>query len=234
LPAQGSDFTSKLSFKVNGRAESLALDKYTLIIAGFTGSNREGVEKHLQELREQGIEVPDRVPTFYPIPSGLASQSATIKVKGKKTSGEIEPVLLISNGSYYITLGSDHTDREIEKKSIAESKASCPKPISSAAYPLEEAVRFWDHISIGSDTYQNGAWKSYQKGMVTDLIQPLKLAALLQKDRGSVPENLVMFLGTVPILDGKFVFSDGFRGSMIHNDSKFSLDLEYKVEVEDQ
>ena len=234
MPAQGSDFTSKLNFKVTGSKEPLVIDNYGLIIAGFTGSNREGVEKHLQELREQRIEVPDRVPTFYPIPSGLASQSATIKVKGKKTSGEIEPVLLISNGSYYITLGSDHTDREIEKKSIAESKASCPKPISSAAYPLEDAVRFWDHISIGSDTYQNGAWKSYQKGMVTDLIQPLKLAALLQKDRGSVPENLVMFLGTVPILDGKFVFSDGFRGSMIHNDSKFSLDLEYKVEVEDQ
>ena len=232
MPAQGSDFTSKLNFKVTGSKEPLVIDNYGLIIAGFTGSNREGVEKHLQELREQGIEVPDKVPTFYPISPDLATQKTVIRVSGKKTSGEIEPVLLISKGSYYITLGSDHTDRDIERKTIAGSKASCSKPLSSTAYPLEDAVRFWDHISINSDTYQNGVWKRYQSGNVTDLIQPLKLAALLQKERGTIPENLVMFLGTVPIEGGKFVFSDGFRGSMMNDNSQFSLGLEYMVEAE--
>lgn len=224
----------RLKFKVSGLNETIFVNDYDLFIAGFTGSNRENVEKHLQELRDQGIEVPEKVPSFYRVPPELASQDNIIKVRGRMTSGEIEPVLLISEGSYYITLGSDHTDRDIERRSIAESKASCPKPIADVAFPLEDAVKEWEKISLKSETFRSGAWKQYQKGKVTDLIQPLKLAAMLQEENGGIPRNLVMFLGTVPIEGGKFIFSEGFRGSMFHVNSNFSLNLEYRIEVEDK
>jgi len=220
-----------LRFKIEGRESPLEITNYSLVIAGFTGSDPVRVERHLSELREQGVVVPNKFPVFYPVPSELAVQNKTIEVSSERTSGEIEPVLIISKGQYYITLGSDHTDREIEKTSISMSKASCSKPLSDSALPLETVVRRWDNLIVRSETLAENQWRTYQVGRVNELIQPLRLLALMKNASGRIPDNLVMFLGTVPIQDGRFIFSTGFRGSLGDDSSSSLLGIHYEIKV---
>lgn len=223
-----------LKFDIPSTEKTISLSNYTLIIAGFTGSNTEKVKEHLDELQKQGITIPDEVPTFYRIPSENATQSEEISVVGTETSGEIEPVLLVKGGSYFISLGSDHTDREIEMKNIARSKASCQKPISRTAVPLEELALAWDHLELSSEVSESGKWVPYQIGKCLDLTHPLKLAGLLQKSLGRVPANAVIFLGTIPIIGGKFRFSEEFRGTLTNPESNLKLSVHYRVRREQQ
>lgn len=221
-----------LKFKIPSTEENISMSNYTLIIAGFTGSNTEKVKEHLIELQKQGIEVPDEVPTFYRIPPENATQSEEIPVIGEETSGEIEPVLLVKGGNYFISLGSDHTDRKIEMKSIAKSKASCKKPIAKAAVPLEDLALAWDQLTLSSEVHESGKWIKYQDGKCLDLTHPLKLVGKLQKEMGRVPENAVIFLGTIPIIGGKFHFSEGFRGDLTNPETGFRLSVDYIVRRE--
>jgi hypothetical protein len=218
-----------LEFQVPDSGKSISMDNFSLIIAGFTGSNTEKVKEHLHELEMQGIKVPKDVPSFYKIPSENAVQSDSITVVSRDTSGEIEPVLIIDHGSYYLTLGSDHTDREIEKKSIARSKSSCNKPLAGTAVPLEEIAIEWDNLILGSEVLEDGKWVPYQDGRCADLTHPLKLTGLLQKAQGKVPPNAIIFLGTIPIIGGKFRCSSGFRGHILSPDSGFRISLEYRI-----
>src|SRR5579872_4110068 len=78
-------------------------------------------------MRAHGVPIPDTYPTFYPVPTSLLTQELTIDVKTHESSGEVEPVLIVRDDAWYVTLGSDHTARDEEKFDIARSKAACPK-----------------------------------------------------------------------------------------------------------
>ena len=223
-----------LRFDVPSTEKSISLSNYTLIIAGFTGSNTEKVKEHLVELQKQGIKVPDEIPSFYRIPSENATQSDEISVVGGKTSGEIEPVLVVKDGSYFISLGSDHTDREMEIKSIARSKASCKKPISRIAVPMEHLALDWERLGLTSEVNESGKWVPYQDGRCADLTHPLKLAGLLQKDQGKVPVNAVIFLGTIPIIGGRFRFSEEFRGTLNNTETGLKLSIHYRIKRDEK
>src|SRR3954454_6515463 len=125
-----------LAFDLAGTGERLLLTDFDLVVAGYTGRD---------ELAAIGVPPPDSVPAFYELDASLATQERQVPVAGSNTSGEVEPVLVRSSGRLYLTVGSNHPGRDIERSSVADSKAACPKPLSTTLVALGEARSLdWD------------------------------------------------------------------------------------------
>lgn len=199
-----------ITFTVLGgaRAKLTLSPAAELAVAGYTGRDLAAVRHHIDELAAIGVAPPPAVPMVYRYPLSLLTSDGDLRVAGRETSGEVEPVLVRQDGAWYLGVGSDHTDRSLERQSVERSKAVCPKPVSSQliALPGDPAGgsldAAWDGIEISSwadgDLYQSAGLQSMR--LPSDLL-PTVLAA--------VPEgaDLVVFCGTVPLRTGTFVYA---------------------------
>jgi 4-hydroxyphenylacetate 3-monooxygenase len=218
-----------LEFDVVGdRPETLRLHDYALVVAGYTGSDEQSVRAHIEELEHIGIPAPSSVPAFYPLSSAVVSQADVVQVPSPNSSGETEPVLLRVAGSYYLTLGSDHTDREVERRSVLESKAICPKPIARTAYRLPTPFGPDDWASIVLSSTVDGA--PYQQGPATLLRNPISVLNAYFDIAADTGQDIVMFGGTVPIIGGTFRYGSTWNMGLAFGDQP-ALSLAYRVDV---
>jgi hypothetical protein len=178
---------------------------------GYSGRNQEMVKKHIEELAAEGIQPPPSIPMVYPVSNILVTQDDEIQVLGKKTSGEVEFVLLINNEKTYVTVGSDHTDRELEGYSIPYAKQATPKPIAKEAWLLTEVLDHWDDLQMTCEIFINDKWEVYQNGNVTANLSVKDIMTFANSKNAVDPEGTILFCGTVPILGGQFIFGEGFR-----------------------
>lgn len=193
-----------LEFEVLGTGEKLTVTNYQTIVAGYTGRDAATVQAHIDELAAIGIAPPPSVPAYYPVASSLVTQAAQVEVAGTNTSGEVEPVLVRVGGRDFLAVGSDHTDRDIERDSIPDSKAACVKPVSRFVVPWPDDAT-WDQIAARCEV--DGA--AYQAGTLASLrLTTEVLDHFFQQDvaAGVDPQApLLIFGGTMPLLDGEFV-----------------------------
>lgn len=191
---------TNLVFEVLGTSERLELHRPAVIVAGFTGRDQAHVQHHIEELVAIGVPAPESVPTFYPVDTGLATQSDNVRTGGSNTSGEVEPVLIRHGGRLYLSVGSDHTDRDIERDSIARSKEACPKPLGRQAIPLTDDID-WDAVAVACSV--DGVL--YQEGTLAALRIPTDVLAIYDDLSDSPGSDLIMFGGTLPLLNGVFI-----------------------------
>lgn len=198
-----------------------------LVIAGFTGRRREAVAEHLEELRALGVAVPDRTPAFYQVDPELLTTAGRIHVAGGFTSGEVEPVIVAHQGRRLLAVGSDHTDRDLERSSIERSKQACAKVIGATCVALER-VTSWDRAELSS--WIDGEPEPYQRGRLESLLEPDTLFGELRSAGIGLRDGDVLFLGTIPTRDGALRASKLFRGSLRLPDEPTPLTVEYEVE----
>lgn len=209
-------------FTTSGTA--LSFEPRRLVIAGYTGRDRAAVEAHIQELADEGIAPPARVPTYFELDPELVTTASEVEVSGPCTSGEAEPVLLFTDGGLFLTVGSDHTDRDLERVDIGASKAACPKPISPRVIEWSRAARSWDAGLLRS--WAGGA--AYQAGELASVTPPDVLVEDLSSVLGPPGDGLVLFLGTVPLLRGTFAFERGYRIQLALSDREV-IEHDYHV-----
>ena len=113
------------------------------------------------------------MPLYYRGSALLLTQAETIEVVGPDSSGEVEPVLFYAEGEWWLTVGSDHTDRRVETYSIAVSKQLCPKPTGAAAWRWSDVFAYQDELELISRIFEDGKWVDYQKGTFAS-IRPLE------------------------------------------------------------
>lgn len=192
-----------LRLHVAGTDTELELDSPRLIIAGYTGRDAAAVAEHIAELAAIGVPAPQSVPAFYELDPGLLTTDPVVDITGSNTSGEVEPVLIRHKGRHYLGVGSDHTDRDRERNDIAASKAACPKPVSEQVIPLpgDLAELDWDTITVASTV--DGT--AYQRGTLDALRTPKDLLTHLAESLGDIDRDLIVFAGTLPLLNGHFV-----------------------------
>lgn len=175
----------------------------TLTVAGWTGRNRAAVDHHIEELKAIGVPAPSTCPLFYQVSPELASQATQQQFLGDKSSGEVEPVLLFDGQSLYLTTGSDHTDRGWETVSVAVSKQLCPKPLASAAWPLDTVLDHLDQLALRSwvRDAEQADWQLYQDGTFAQIL-PLQTLFESSGIRQRHQPNTwsVMLCGTVPTI----------------------------------
>ena len=109
-----------------GKEEIRQLTIEKIICAGYTGRDQTNVVKHVEELKKLGVPAPEKVPTYYLVPSYLIftdTELGAFEVKGEESSGEVEYVAILQkSGDILLTVGSDHTDRWLERISIERAK----------------------------------------------------------------------------------------------------------------
>ena len=179
--------------------EVLEVEPRQLVIAGWTGRDRAAIDHHIEELAAIGVPRPSGVPLYYRVAASLLTQAPQIEVLGAGSSGEAEPVLVRARGCWWLTVGSDHTDRDAERAGVALSKQLCAKPIASQAWSWGAVSGRADTIVLRSEIFEDGKWVRYQDGTLAS-IRPLEqLIAGLPAD-APVADGLVLFCGTLGAL----------------------------------
>ena len=173
-----------------------------LVIAGWTGRDPAAIEHHIEELAAIGVPRPSQVPLFYRVSASQLSSAALIEAVGDQSSGEVEPVLFRHEGRWWLSAGSDHTDRRAEAWSVALSKQLCAKPVAADAWPWEAVAPHYDTLRLQSWAIDGERRERYQDGAGAALRPPAELLRLWVEQGGETPEGMVMFCGTVGALSG--------------------------------
>lgn len=154
------------------RTETLHVAPSRFVIAGWTGRDEDAIRHHIHELQAIGVTPPSSVPLYYRAGAALLTQADTIEALGDRSSGEAEPVLFVAGGRWWLTVGSDHTDREVEGYSVAVSKQMCPKPVAAAAWAWDDVAARQDELELRSRILEGDRWVDYQRGTLA-AIRPL-------------------------------------------------------------
>jgi 4-hydroxyphenylacetate 3-monooxygenase len=212
-------------FTIAGTNTTIKVNNPTVVVAGYTGRDEESVRHHIEELAAIGVKPPESIPSFFLMDRGVLTQRPDLTVNGIFTSGEVEPVLIRCGGQLYLSVGSDHTDRDMERESVFQSKAICPKPVANEAILLTEHI-FSDWDAITAESYVDGVL--YQQGSLVSLKIPTEVLDLFCTRYPEVVGDIVMFCGTWPLINGEFIAGDEWKISLT-TPNDISLSHRYKI-----
>jgi len=221
---------NKMNFTLQAKTgdKLITLDYQNLFAIGYAGRNMEKTMAHIKELEEElGVAPPKKIPTIFQCANLLLTQDKTMHMVGNYTSGEVEYVVLLDGSKVYIGVGSDHTDRALEKVSVLKSKQVCPKPIGPVLWDYDEIKDHFDQIIIQSWQVINGQKVLYQDGKLSD-IMPLEKTLPELKSRVGDIGNAVVFSGTVPLKEG-FKYGQTFIGQLKDEILGRAITCEYNI-----
>lgn len=194
----------KLTFSLlpqNAAATTAEVEFTRCVIAGWAGRDRAAIEHHIEELEALGVPRPSAVPLFYRVAAQQLTQDERVEFVGPDSSGEAEVFIFSHQGTQWVSLASDHTDRKLETHSVALSKQVCAKPVARDAWRFDDVAAHWDELVLRSWIVENAERVLYQEGTLAGLQPPLDLV------RGafgtdSMPEGTGMTCGTVAAIGG--------------------------------
>jgi len=173
-----------------------------ILLGEMTGRNTDEVKRHLRDLELYGIPAPTKIPVVMRVTLGLLTCGSVIEVQGEKTSGEVEYVFFEHDGRTVVTVGSDHSDNELEKTSSKRSKQVASKVLCPLAWYYDDVRDHWDRIKLRSWIFRRGERVLYQEDELSALL-PLKgLRQIMQERVGDSLQNALIFSGTIPTKTG--------------------------------
>jgi hypothetical protein len=201
-----------------------------LVLAGWAGRDHAAVEAHIRELELLGTPRPSRTPVFYRVASTLLTTADAIQVVGNETTGEVEFVLVVRADGLWVGLGSDHTDRALERSSVALAKQLCAKVVAPTLWRLDDVITHWDHLELRSWTYRAGVREAYQDATVARILSPDALLSLYADFASPLVAGGMLFSGTLPTLH-EIGPADAFEMELFDPVSKRRLHHRYRVDV---
>jgi Protein of unknown function (DUF2848) len=201
-----------------------------ILLAGYTGRDREAVLEHIRELEKIGVAPPPAVPMIYVADASLLTTEDSIEVSEEQTSGEAEACLMLHDGELLVCAGSDHTDRKHEAVDIAESKTLCRKPISHTAWRFADVRDHWDDLQLRSWASQDGVRRLYQEGSMRDFMAVDALMSELARAGHEQLQRRFIFGGTLPTLTG-LVCGDRFEVELRDPVLQRSIGCAYQVRL---
>ncbi len=186
------------------------------VAIGYAGRDQAGVAAHIEELKAIGVPAPERVPSMYWIDPTRVSTSSRLYAIGGGCSGEVEFFAAKdTDNNVYVTVASDHTDRQLEAVSVSKAKQGCSKIVAPVFWRLSEIRLHWDEIILRSwvrDT-PNGEERLYQDGTLSQILPPEKLWELAVED--ALEEGSISyFSGTLPLMS-EFCYMRSFRMDLL-------------------
>jgi len=212
-----------MDFTFNVANTNVVLTVESVVVAGWTARDADAAQHHIDELADLGIAPPSQVPLYYRVAHTLLTQDDTIQVLGDRSSGEVEPLLIRSNGRTFLGLASDHTDRDLEVHSVAASKQACAKPIATTLWSFEEIEDHLDDITLRCWITENGREILYQEGALSS-IRPLAELCVGAGFR----DGMAMLCGTFPTIGGVRP-SDSYRMELSDPTNGRAITLSYSV-----
>lgn len=189
--------------RLNGsQTENIDFPVLKMFNAGWAGRDRMKVQHHIDELIAIGVSPPQHVPTLFALGNHLLTTADEIQVHGDETSGEVEYVLFRHQGEIFVTVGSDHTDRRLEKHSIPKSKNLCLNVIAPEAWPYAEVKDHFDQLLLECWVTRAGQESLYQKDYTAALIGPEYWLETLRQRLGDLADGTVLFSGAIGTVEG--------------------------------
>jgi hypothetical protein len=222
--------TLSLTLDADGRDSAVRFSVRRVVNAGYAGRDQEAVKAHIEELRHEGVPPPPDVPMLFPVTADNVTTADRIEVLGVETSGEVEYVLLLTGDEVLVGVGSDHTDRALERQSLGKSKQICKNVVSPHVWRYRDLAAGWDDLLLQSRVRPAGGSEDvlYQKATLRALLHPEALIDLVRSrlsDRQC--EGLVIYSGTIPLLTGRVIPGDSFCGELTDPRSERSLVCAY-------
>ncbi len=190
---------STLTLRCHSKDEAVErkVEVQELVIAGWTGRDADALERHIAELEALGVSRPPTTPCFYRVAAGLLTTAAAIQVAGENTSDEAEGVLFALEDGLWVGAGSDHTDRQVESRSVTLAKQACFKPVATDLWRFDELADHWDDLILRSYTLTGSKRELYQEGSLAAMRTP---EDLIRRYAGSaLPPETAMYGGTLAV-----------------------------------
>ena len=165
------------------------------------------MHEHIEELKNLGDAPPYAIPALYWISPDRLTHGSEIQVVGGQTSPEVEFFLAADrDGGLFVTIASDHTDRELETVSVSKSKQVCDKVLGDTFWSVDEIADHWDRIEISSKVCDQGAWVDYQAGTLGQILHYSDLMRRVGEEAiGRTRPGILS--GTLPIIGGEACYA---------------------------
>jgi hypothetical protein len=201
------------------------------VAAGYTGRDQASVHEHIEELKKLGVATPYEIPALYWISPNRLTQQSKIQVVGEQTSPEVEFFMASDgDGSLYVTIASDHTDRELEAVSVSKSKQVCDKVLGDTFWLVDDVADHWNQIAISSRVCHQGTWIQYQAGTLGKILHYSDLLTQIKNDDpGKTAPGLLS--GTLPIIGGETLYASACEITMEDPVLKRSIVKSYNIDV---
>lgn len=184
---------------------------------------------HQEEVAAAGVQIAFDVPAprIYPIAPYALTSERVVEVHTQRSSGEVEIVLVLTGGEVLVGVGSDHTDRDLERHSIVYSKQACPNVLAPTLWRLEDVAAHWDQCVL--ESWVDG--ELYQQTPTGTFLAPEDLLDVL-RSRADVPDDgVVLFAGTIVALSGQLQF--GTTWTFRLHDPVLDRELRHEYVVEE-
>lgn len=215
---------------VDGEVRRIAFDR--CVNAGYSGRDEEAVQAHIDELAEEGIDPPERVPMFYEVsPYTVLVDPDVIRTVGDRTSGEAEFGLFVTGEETYVVAASDQTDRELETRSVHLSKQIAPNVVSGAAWRLSTIRDRWDDVEIRAWNTVDGERTLYQDTTLASVLEPEDLLDHVEERFDGPRHGTVVLSGTVPTVAGELEPGERFEVELRDPGTDRTLSVDYGVET---
>lgn len=212
-------------------SRKLPFEARKLVNGARSARDTDTVRKHMEELRKTGIAVSDEFPIFYPKTADRITTGSRLEVlPDSSTSGEVEYVLLLDGDDIYVTVGSDHTDRELQKTSLVAAKQIYYNVFAPKVWRYENVKEYWDDLIMRSWVEKDGRRQLYQEGKLAEIMEPERL---IEEVKLRVVGNLngtVIFSGTLPTIGGELCYSPWFETELIDEHAGRAIKHAYSVE----
>lgn len=217
-------------FIADATGEPVDFEIGAVVLAGYTGRDQELVRRHVDELAAHGVPGPERVPAFYSVTPELVVAADAIDVLGGETSGEVEFLLARAGGELWVGLGSDQTDRGLERHSVTFAKQLAPKVVSPRLWRYGDVAAGWDRLVLRA--WVGAERRLYQEGSVTAMLDPEDILARVEQRTGRGLDGMLVFSGTLPLV-GDLDCSDRFAAELCDERDGSRLSLEYTINTVD-
>lgn len=205
----------------------------SIINAGYTGRDQAAVQAHIDELKAIGVPAPAKIPTYFPKAAALLTTDDGFEAIDRENTGEAEYVLLVAEDGVYVGVGSDHTDRGLEKTNIPKGKQMCPNFISRNVWRYEDVKAGWDGLQMRS-WIGAGRETLFQETALDAFMTPEELMERVKKLLGGKLEpGTVIFSGTVSALIEGYPFSDHFECELLDPTTGKRLVCKYQIHLMD-
>lgn len=217
-----------LSIETAAGTEHREIDVQRVINLGSATREATSAIAHQEEVAKEGVRIAFDIPAprLYPVASWALTSATSVGVQGPQTSGEVE-IVVIDDGDIFVTVGSDHTDRDLERTSILWSKQACPNVIARTGWRWDEVADHWDSLLLECDV--DG--RPYQRVGVDVFLSPTDVLRLV-RERADVPERgLVVYCGTYVSVGGELSYGSTWTTRLIDPTRRRTISHEYRVEA---
>lgn len=182
---------------------------------------------HQQEVADVGVQIAFDVPAprVYPMTPSSVTTDEMVGSHHGRTSGEAEIVLLVDGDEMYVGIGSDHTDRELERTSIIWSKQYSPSVLGRRVWSWRYLERHWDDLVVESTV--DGV--AYQSSKASVFLAPPAILDRLAERAVRLPSSYLVFCGTYTSIDNTIRFGRTWSATLRNTVDGSQLSLSYEV-----